>query len=85
MVNFSKCTKCNNEFAYRVEKQLAGFREKEYLICPRCGEVIGSSMEYEYYQNVNKRVANAPLEQIVKQKKAVSAANISSYNGGKNM
>ena len=85
MVNFSKCPKCNNEFAYRVEKQLAGFREKEYLICPRCGEVICSSMEYDFYQNVNKGVANDSLEQIVKHNKAVSAANISSCNGGENM
>ena len=44
----SKCPKCNNNFAYYEEPQVPGNRDREDLICPWCGEKIGSSMEWEY-------------------------------------
>lgn len=86
MKKFSKCPKCNNKFTYCVEKQLAGFREREYLICPWCGEEIDSSMENDY-QCVKKEgaiVDEKLLEQLLKRKRG-DATNTSSCKGGKNM
>ncbi len=49
----SKCPKCHNSFSYYKQEQIPGHRDRDYLICPWCGEEISSSMEYDY-PNVKK-------------------------------
>lgn len=42
------CPKCKEAYECREEEQEPGCRSKDYEICPYCGEVIQSSMEYEF-------------------------------------
>lgn len=48
MTIYSKCPKCDNKFKYYEREQVPGNRDREYLICPWCGEKIESSMERDY-------------------------------------
>ena len=42
------CPKCKKRFEVTEIEQVPGFRWKEDLKCPYCGEVLCTSMEYEY-------------------------------------
>lgn len=42
------CPKCNNVYECIEEEQVPGCRSMDYEVCPYCGEVIQSSMEYEF-------------------------------------
>lgn len=43
------CPHCHKQFKIRLEEQTPGFRMKDELYCPFCGEFITSSMEVEFY------------------------------------
>jgi endogenous inhibitor of DNA gyrase (YacG/DUF329 family) len=44
----SKCPKCGKHFKVYETEQTPGFRFPEDMICPYCGEVVKTSMEFEY-------------------------------------
>lgn len=44
-----KCTQCGKIYECREEEQEPGFRSKDYEICPYCGNVNDSSMDYEFF------------------------------------
>lgn len=46
--NTVKCRHCGKKYGQEVTDQIAGFRDRDYDICPYCHEVNGSSMEEEY-------------------------------------
>lgn len=43
------CPKCHKLFKCMESEQTPGFRDKDYLCCPYCGNVLRSSMEYEFF------------------------------------
>lgn len=46
------CESCHKVYRRTVNEQIPGFREREYDICPYCGNDNGSSMNYEYYNSM---------------------------------
>ena len=42
------CKHCKKPYCRHETEQVPGFRERDYDICPYCGEENGSSMEWEY-------------------------------------
>lgn len=44
----AKCPKCEKKFKVYQTDQTPGFRDTEHMVCPYCGEIVRSSMEYEY-------------------------------------
>lgn len=48
------CRKCGNEYIRTVEDQVIGFREKSEDMCPYCGHVNGTSMDYDFYSRSRK-------------------------------
>lgn len=42
------CPKCKREYIENREEQVIGFRERSENVCPYCGYVLGSSMEWDY-------------------------------------
>lgn len=42
------CPKCGKKFSYCEEKQEPGFRQKDELHCPWCGDEIAYSMDVEW-------------------------------------
>ena len=42
------CPYCDCRFTYEEEDQMAGCRDKSYLVCPRCKRVLESSMSVDY-------------------------------------
>ena len=44
----SKCPKCGKYFKVYETEQVPGFRFPEDMVCPYCGEVVKTSMEFEY-------------------------------------
>lgn len=57
------CSKCFKIYWQRLEEQIPGFREREYDICPYCGEEHGSSMSYDY---INSKIKIEELKKIKK-------------------
>lgn len=49
------CPYCQKTFYADEERQTPGFRWKEGLCCPHCGELILESMEFEW-SNVRKEL-----------------------------
>ena len=43
-----ECSYCHKKYAQTIVEQVPGFRDRDYDICPYCGESNGSSMEVEY-------------------------------------
>ena len=43
------CGKCGRAYIRVTEDQVIGFREKDEDICPYCGYVNGTSMDYDFY------------------------------------
>ena len=54
-LNVCICKKCNRKYRQMLEEQTPGFRIKDEDICPYCGFVNGTSMEYEFY---NEKMEN---------------------------
>lgn len=46
--NVAVCMCCKKPYYRHETEQVPGFRDRDYDICPYCGEVNGSSMEWEY-------------------------------------
>ena len=44
----SVCKKCGRRYKVYETEQIPGFRDKEYEVCPYCGETNRASMEYEF-------------------------------------
>ena len=44
-----KCPKCDKRFVCWEEDQTPGFRDRDTLWCPYCGEEITHSMEVEFH------------------------------------
>ena len=42
------CPKCNKKFKVIQTEQIPGFRSPEDLVCPYCGHVLRTSMEWEF-------------------------------------
>lgn len=42
------CPKCHKPYHQECEEQVPGFRDKDYDICPYCGNENGFSMSVEY-------------------------------------
>lgn len=62
--NFLKvCDSCHHIYKQRVEQQLEGMREREYDICPLCGEENDSSMQVDFY---NSRLTEVELSKLRK-------------------
>ena len=57
------CDSCHHIYKQRVEQQLEGMREREYDICPLCGEENGSSMQVDFY---NSRLTEVELSKLRK-------------------
>lgn len=47
--NIVKCSYCGKNYRQETESQISGFRDRDYDVCPYCGEDNGSSMEVEYH------------------------------------
>jgi hypothetical protein len=45
------CGCCGRQYRQCVTRQIEGFRDREYDICPYCREANGSSVEEEYFNN----------------------------------
>lgn len=43
------CPHCRQIYIQDTETQMPGFRDKDYDICPYCGETNGFSMSVEYH------------------------------------
>ena len=43
------CSKCNRTYLCEIVEQVPGFRDTEEEICPYCGEVVRTSLEYEFH------------------------------------
>lgn len=48
-IAYCKC--CGKEYVQRIESQIAGFREKDYDVCPYCNNTNGESMQVEFYNS----------------------------------
>lgn len=44
----ASCPKCGKKFKVVETEQIPGCRFPEDMVCPYCGEVVRTSMEYEY-------------------------------------
>lgn len=44
-----ECPYCHKTFIMTCTPQTPGFRMEEDLICPYCGEILNSSLHWEYY------------------------------------
>ena len=42
------CPKCGKKFLCTYEEQVPGFRMSDDKICPHCGAVLRTSLEYEF-------------------------------------
>ena len=69
--NFLKvCDSCHHIYKQRVEQQLEGMREREYDICPLCGEENDSSMQVDFYNSrfkVKKKSIDKNYNRILRQ------------------
>lgn len=52
----TKCPYCKNMYRVTRYEQEPGFRFEEDEVCPYCGSVIRSSLEYEFF---TERIAHA--------------------------
>ena len=43
------CPNCHKNYRQETESQVAGFREKDYDLCPYCQNENGFSMSVEYH------------------------------------
>ena len=43
------CNLCGKHFRFKTENQIPGFRQKDGLFCPYCGEKLAESMKVEYF------------------------------------
>lgn len=43
-----KCPKCGENFHCIETEQVIGCKSEEEKVCPYCGEILKTSMEYEY-------------------------------------
>ncbi len=53
--NIVECSFCGKKYLQEKYEQTPGFRDKEDDICPYCGKVNGTSMEYEFS---NSKISN---------------------------
>ena len=47
-----KCPYCKKDFICYEYEQTPGFRFPEEKICPHCGKVLQTSLEYEFYTEI---------------------------------
>ena len=45
---FENCPFCKEQMLVTATPQEPGYRFREELICPYCGKIVRSSLEYEY-------------------------------------
>lgn len=62
------CESCHKVYRRTVNEQIPGCREREYDICPYCGNDNGSSMNYEYYNSMltEEELKNLTKKSLIK-------------------
>lgn len=59
------CKSCKKPYYRHKTEQVPGFRDRDYDECPYCGEINGSSMDWEYS---NRKMTDDEIEKLKKKK-----------------